>query len=157
VQNLPRELPGSAAAARRARNKEAQLKRRAAFTPERRDAEREADSAARATVRAAWSHKPSRQQTQQPKGRLPALPGLPGANAPRQDHVHPRDPAWLPAAGVYLNVLTSSLALSQLLLQNHLGLSQFGARPFPAAQQPPHGTPNNQPTSTELPAPIGPE
>lgn len=30
-------------------------------------------------------------------------------------------------------------------------------QPFPAAQQPPHGTPNKQPTSSELPAPTGPE
>ena len=50
-------------------------KRRVALTSERRDAERAADSAARATARAASSHKPNRQQTQQPKGRLPALPG----------------------------------------------------------------------------------
>ena len=98
-------------------------------------------------------HKPNRQETQQPKGRLPALPG---ANAPRQDHVHPRDPAWLTAASVYLNLLTSSLVHSHPLLQDHLSLSQLGAQLFPAAQQPPHGTPNNQPTSTELPAPIGP-
>lgn len=106
-------------------------------------------------------HKPNRPQTQQPKGRLPALPGCAGCHGqvqmPQADHVHHRDPAWLTSAGMYLNLLTSPLVNSQPLLQAHLSLSQLGAQPFPAAQQPPHGTPNNQPTSTELPAPIGPE
>lgn len=166
LQTVPRELPGSDAAARRARNKKAQQKRRAAFTSERRDAERAANSAARATARVASSQEPAQaeqaadttaQMQAASSARLPRLPGLPGANAPRQDHVHLRDPAWHFAAGVYLNLLTSPLVHSQPLLQDHLSLSQLGAQPSPAAQQPPHGTPNNQPTSTELPAPIGPE
>ena len=163
---MPRELPGSAAVARRARKKEAQRRRRAAFTSERRDAERAADSAARATARAASSQEQAQaeqaadttaQRQAASSARLPRLPGLPGANAPRQDHAHPRDPAWRTAASVYLKLLTLPLVHSQPLLQDYLSLSQLGAQPFPAAQQPPHGTSNNQPTSTELPASIGPE
>lgn len=62
-----------------------------------------------------------------------------------------------------LAVLTSPPVLSQPLLQDHLRLSQVGAQPWapdfasPATQQPLVSTPNNQPTSTELPAPLGPE
>ncbi len=169
-QGVPRELLGSAAAARRARNKEVQRKRRAAFT-ERRDAVRAADSAARATARAASSQEQAQAEQAQAEqaadttaqrqaassARLPRLPGLPAANAPRLDHGHPKDPAWRTTDSVYLNLLTSPLVHSQPLLQDYLSLSQLVGQPFPAAQQLPHGTPNNQPTSTELPAPIGSE
>ena len=45
------------------------------------------------------------------------------------------------------------LVRSHLLLQSHLRLSQFGAQPFPAST----ARLSKKPTSSELPAPTGPE
>lgn len=81
-------------------------------------------------------------------------------NAPRHDHVHLWDLAWLTVARVYLHLLSSPLVHSQPLKQISCKLPQscliFGLR-HSQLHSSLHGMTNNQFTSTELLTIIGPE